>query len=120
MPLAGVRPKDPMELHYFPKLGGEFFLYEPDAGDYSQAHAVPALDFYRVQMESKIERDYEWVIHHLEKPKQVEQVEGATYQEARRAGPLAPGQWRYDAATLTVHIGMHAAAFSDIIVNIRP
>ncbi len=52
-----------IELHYFPKLGGEFFIYEPDLGEYTQVHAAPAGDFWRLEIESKIARTYEWVVH---------------------------------------------------------
>src|ERR1039457_5782014 len=57
-----------MDLHYFPKLGAEFFLLESDIGDYSQVHAAPAADIMRLEIESKKERGYEWVVHHVEKP----------------------------------------------------
>lgn len=119
VPLAGVKPGDPTELHYYPKIGGEFFLFDPDANDYTQAHAGPAADIYRVEMESKVERDYEWVIHHFDKPKSVEQVDAAAFVETTGSGPVAPGKWRYDASNRTLHIGIHSAAHSDVIVNIR-
>jgi alpha-glucosidase (family GH31 glycosyl hydrolase) len=118
VPLNGVQPGDPTELHYFPKNGGEFFLFEPDAADYTQAHAGPAADIYRVEIESKVARRYEWVIHHMERPKAVQQVEGAAYEETQATGPIAAGKWRYDAANRSLHIGVAATAFSDIIVNI--
>ncbi len=94
------------ELHYYPKLGGEFFFYEPEAADYSQVHAGPAADIYRVQIETKVSRKYEWVIHHMDRPKAVEQVD---------AGPV---RWRYDEAARTVRIPVDAPAHSDIIHNI--
>ena len=56
---------DGMGLHYFPKLGGEFFLLEGDIAEYSQVHASPALDFMRLEIESKKDRDYQWVVHHV-------------------------------------------------------
>ena len=43
--------KGGMALHYFPKLGGEFFLLEGDIAEYSQVHAAPALDFMRLEIE---------------------------------------------------------------------
>ena len=60
-----------IDLHYFPKLGAEFFLLESDIGDYSQVHAAPAADIMRLEIETKKERDYEWVVHHVEKPAEV-------------------------------------------------
>jgi hypothetical protein len=54
---------DAIELHYFPKLGGEFFIYEPEIGEYTQVHAAPAADFWRLEIESKVPRIYEWVVH---------------------------------------------------------
>lgn len=52
-----------IELHYFPKLGGEFFIYEPELGEYTQVHAAPAGDFWRLEIESKVARTYEWIVH---------------------------------------------------------
>jgi alpha-glucosidase (family GH31 glycosyl hydrolase) len=54
---------DVIELHYFPKLGGEFFIYEPEIEEYTQVHASPAADFWRLEIESKAPRTYEWIIH---------------------------------------------------------
>jgi len=47
LPLAA---KNAMELHYFPSLGGEFFLWESDKRDNSEFHAAPAGDFIRVEI----------------------------------------------------------------------
>jgi len=95
------------ELHYFPRLGGEFFFYEPEASDYSQVHAGPAADVYRVEIESKVDRRYEWVLHHMERPTGVEQVD---------KGPLP--DWKYDPDKRTVRFVVDAPANSDIIHNI--
>lgn len=119
VPLSGVKAGDPTELHYFPKNGGEFFLYEPEASDYSQAHAGPAAGIYRMEMESKVARRYEWVIHHMDKPVAVQEPEGPPYTETTAEGPLAPRHWRYDAARRLLHVGIDAAAHSDVIVNAR-
>lgn len=99
---------DPMELHYFPKLGGEFFLFEPDLGEYSQVHAAPAGDFMRLEVESKKDRTYEWVIHHVEQPRSVE-VEGK---------PLGPEHWSHDRERRNLRILVRARAHSDHIVNV--
>ena len=42
-----------LTLHYFPKLGAEFFLVEEDA--WTQAHAAPAADVLRAR--DRIEED---------------------------------------------------------------
>lgn len=54
---------DIIELHYFPKLGAEFFIFEPDLGEYTQVHAAPAGDFWRLEIESKVDRTYKWIVH---------------------------------------------------------
>ena len=64
LPLAAEIPGGPMELHYFPKLGAEFFLYEEELGEVSQVHAAPAGEFLRLEIESLQERTYEWIVHH--------------------------------------------------------
>lgn len=120
LPLEGAELGAPMQLHYFPKLAGEFFLYEVNAGAYSQAHAAPAADIWRLEMESKVERRYEWVVHHIDRPKAVEQVGGPAYREAETSGPPAPGAWRWDGVRRRLHIGIQAAAGSDVIVNVYP
>jgi alpha-glucosidase (family GH31 glycosyl hydrolase) len=117
VPLSGVNAGDPTELHYFPKNGGEFFFYEPDAADYSQAHAGPAAGVYRMEMESKVARKYEWVIHHMDRPSAVGEPNQPPYGESAAAGPLAPRTWRYDAGRRELHVGIDAPAHSDIIVN---
>src|SRR5437016_1799982 len=58
-----------MALHYFPKLGAEFFLI--DSEGWTQVHAAPAGDVMRLQIESKKAREYEWVVHHVERPAKV-------------------------------------------------
>ncbi len=119
IPFASPDPKGPTELHYFPRNGGEFFILEPEIGEWTQAHAGPAVDIYRVEIESKVARRYEWVIYHMDKPSTVLQIEGRTYVETTREGVLNPGEWRYDASTRTVRIGVNADAGADIIVNLE-
>src|SRR6266446_191291 len=83
---------DPMKLHYFPKLGGEFFLFEHDLGEYSQVHAGPAGDFMRLEIESKKDREYEWIVHHLDRPRKIMAgtVEYALVESPER---LRAGAW---------------------------
>jgi hypothetical protein len=66
--IVPIHLPDKVELHYFPKLGAEFFLFEPSVNDYSQVHASQAGDFWRLEIESKVARTYEWVLHHIENP----------------------------------------------------
>jgi len=49
-----------IDLHYFPKLGAEFFLLESDIGNYSQVHAAPAADIVRLEIEARKDRNYQW------------------------------------------------------------
>jgi len=50
-------------LHYAPKLGAEFFIWEPDHEDISQVHGGPSADFLRLEIESKKDRTYEWIVY---------------------------------------------------------
>jgi alpha-glucosidase (family GH31 glycosyl hydrolase) len=108
---------DSMELHYFPSLGAEFFLWEPDLEENSQFHAAPAGDFLRVEVESKKRRTYEWILHHTGAPRVVAEESGAYARVARRA-LLRPGAWWHDDARNDLHLMMRAEAGTDRIVNI--
>jgi alpha-glucosidase (family GH31 glycosyl hydrolase) len=68
---AGKSAEEKMELHYFPSLGGEFFLWEPDVEGNSAFHAAPAGEYMRVEVESKVQRTYEWVLHNCHSAKEV-------------------------------------------------
>ncbi len=107
-----------MALHYFPKLGGEFFLLEGDIAEYSQVHAAPALDIMRLEIESKKDRDYQWVVHHVEKPTGVE-FEDRKYREVAVLGALADRTWFYDAKQKNVHVRVKVQAGEDCIVNLN-
>ncbi len=107
-----------MALHYFPKAGGEFFLLEGDIAEYSQVHASPALDFMRLEIESKKDRDYQWVVHHVDKPSSVG-FEDAKYGEAATLAALADRTWFYDAAQKNVHVRVKVKAGEDCIVNLN-
>ena len=107
-----------MALHYFPKLGGEFFLLEGDIAEYSQVHAAPALDFMRLEIESKKDRDYQWVVHHVEQPASVEWNE-KKYREAAKQGELEDGTWWYDAALKNLHVRVKVKAGEDCIINLN-
>jgi hypothetical protein len=106
-----------MALHYFPKLGAEFFLLEQDLGDYSQAHAAPAADIMRLEIESKKDRDYQWVVHHIDKPASVG-FEGAAYREVGSVKEIADHTWFYDASQKNLQVRVHAKANEDCIINL--
>ena len=107
-----------MALHYFPKLGGEFFLLEGDIAEYSQVHASPALDFMRLEIESKKDRDYQWVVHHVERPSSVE-FEDRKYREVAVLTALADRTWFYDAGQKNLHVRVKVKAGEDCIVNLN-
>jgi hypothetical protein len=108
---------DRIQVHYFPKLGGEFFIFEPDLGEHTQLHASPAGDLYRFEIESKVAREYEWVAHHLPEPRKVARGETVFTRVAGR-DKLRSGTWFYDAALQNLHIRVTAPAGADVIVNV--
>ena len=118
LPLAPLNDDGPMEMHYYPKLGGEFFIWEPDADFISQLHASPALDYFRVESETRKERVYEWVLHHMEEPKEVQMVDGPTFERARNAEAMGLNRWMFDPATKEVRVRIQAKAGGHEIVNI--
>jgi hypothetical protein len=106
-----------IDLHYFPALAAEFFLLESDIGDYSQVHAAPAADTMRLEIEAKKERDYQWVVHHVEKPAEVG-FQSVEYREAGSTGAMADGMWFYDAARKNLHVRARMKADQDCIINL--
>ena len=107
-----------MGLHYFPKLGGEFFLLESDLADYSQVHASPALDYIRLEIESKKDRDYQWVVHHVARPSGVD-FEETGYTEVAELANLADRTWYWDPRLRNLHIRVKVNAGEDNIVNVH-
>jgi len=93
------------ELHYFPTLAGEFFIYEVERNEWTQVHAAPNGDYMRMEIESKVARQYEWIIHHVKRPLEVDS--------------RAPVDWRYDDKLGNLHLKLQAAAGGDEIINIR-
>jgi alpha-glucosidase (family GH31 glycosyl hydrolase) len=100
-----------MALHYFPKLGAEFFLAEDDA--WTQVHAAPAGDVMRLEIESKKTRDYQWMVHHVDRPASVG-FDGAQFREV--SGAMADRTWSYDAKMRNLQV--RVAAGEDSIVNL--
>jgi len=106
-----------MALHYFPKLGAEFFLLEQDTGEYSQIHAAPADDIMRLEIESKKDRPCLWVVHHIDRPASVG-FEQRVYQPAASIEALATGTWFYDTAQRNLYIRVNVKAGEDNIINL--
>jgi hypothetical protein len=109
--------KGGMALHYFPSLGAEFFLLETDPDAWTQVHAAPAADIMRLEIEAKKARDYQWVVHHVEKPADVS-FEGHKYTEARSDSAMTDRSWFYDAGQKNLHVRVHVAAGEDCIINL--
>ena len=107
-----------MALHYFPKAGGEFFLLEGDIAEYSQVHAAPALDIMRLEIESRKDRDYQWVVHHVERPASVE-FEDHKYKEVAEFRALADRTWFYDARQKNLHVKVKVKSGEDCIINLN-
>jgi hypothetical protein len=105
---GGIVPLDTaggMTLHYFPTLGAEFFLIENDGADWTQIHAAPAADEMRLEIESKAARDYEWVVHHVDRPAEVG-FEGAKFP------------WSYAAKQRQLRITVRVGKGEDSVVNL--
>ncbi|BDC51306.1 hypothetical protein F183_A36220 [Bryobacterales bacterium F-183] len=116
LPLVGQRKDVGLELHYYPKIGAEFFLIEPELGEYSQFHASPVGDILRVEAESKVSRRCEWILHHVDKPTTVQEGE-SKFKEVNGRGALQPGLWFYDSSQRSLHVMIDAKAGEDHIVN---
>ena len=118
LPLLSTRKDVGLELHYYPNIGAEFFLIEPDLGEYSQFHGSPVGDIWRVESESKVERGLEWILHHVDKPTKVaESAPARVYRETASRGELRDGLWFYDAEQRNLHLMLHTKAGEDRIVN---
>lgn len=115
--IVPLQENDRMELHYFPSLGAEFFLWEADVHDNSQFHAAPADDFVRVEVETKRRRTYEWILHHTTAPREVAEESGA-YARVNARANLRPGAWWHDDANNDLHLMLRAEPETDRIVNI--
>lgn len=117
LPLAPETAGGPVELHYFPSLAAEFFLYEEDLGDITQVHAAPATEFMRLESESLKERTYDWVIHHSRQCRKVE-LGSKEFAKVTDRARLAPGTWFFDKESGNLHVRVRSAAGGDEIVNI--
>ena len=106
-----------MALHYFPKSGAEFFLLEGDLAEYSQVHAAPALDFLRLEIESKKDRDYQWVVHHVNKPSSVG-FDGKAYRQVQ-GGEMGDRTWSYSERSRSLQVRATVKAGEDCRVNVE-
>lgn len=106
-----------LELHYFPKLGGEYFLWEPEIDQITQIHAGPAGDFLRLEIEEKVGRSYEWVLHHIARPSEV-RLADAAFAEQQEGHLPEPRRWRYDESRNNLHIRLDARSGDDVILNV--
>jgi len=74
----------------------------------TQAHAGPAGDYLRLEIESRVSREYEWVLHHLPAVVKLE-CTGCAW---------APSNVHYDAGRGNYHVRVKATAGSDVILNL--
>jgi hypothetical protein len=115
--IVPVNRRDLVELHYFPKLGAEYFLWEPEVDEITQVHAGPAGDILRLQIEEKSGRQYEWVVHNVSPPTSVA-LGDDILQPAAKDRPIAPTNWRYDENRRNLHIRLEAKAGDDLILAV--
>jgi alpha-glucosidase (family GH31 glycosyl hydrolase) len=117
VPIAAQEAAEPMVVHYLPKLGAEFFLYEPELQEYTQLHAAPVLDLMRLEVNAKVGRSYEWIVHHTPRPSKVatREIENTQVKERRL---LRPGAWYYDAERQNIHVCVDVPAGQTAITNL--
>ncbi len=110
---------DVLELHYFPDLGAEFFLFEEDDQDISQFHAAPAGDLMRFEIESRANRVYDWVMHDAGPCRAVDGG-GVEYTAVADPAQLAPGRWFADPSRKLLRIRVRSVAGGDEVVYVTP
>jgi hypothetical protein len=117
-----------LDLHYFPTLGAEFYLLEPGIAAWSVAHAAPAGGVFRLEIESKVARSYQWVIHHVERPASVgfvAQTSAPVSIPEQEAGRQAEGLshpdrfWYYDASRKELHVAADVRAGEDCVIHVQ-
>jgi len=113
----GPESGDVLELHYFPDLGAEFFLFEEADQDISQFHAAPAGDLTRFEIESRTNRVYDWVMHEAGPCRKVDGG-GVDYKQVASPGQLAPGRWYADPAKKLLRIRVRSLAGGDEVVHV--
>ena len=118
LPLDPKTERDPVTLHYIPRLAAEFFLYEPELGEYSQLHAGPVGESMRLEIESLKSRMYEWVVHHVAEAREVTIGEIAVPRVAE-AARLRPKSWYYDKKRGDLRVRVEAVKGGDSIVYLH-
>jgi alpha-glucosidase (family GH31 glycosyl hydrolase) len=113
----GPETGDVLELHYFPDLGAEFFLFEEADQDISQFHAAPAGDLMRFEIESRVNRVYDWVMHDAGPCRRVDGG-GVDYAPVPDPAQLAPGRWYADPSKRLLRIRVRAVAGGDEVVHV--
>jgi hypothetical protein len=109
IPIESDQEPGLLEVHYFPKLAGEFFLVEPDINDYTQLHAAPALDSLRLEIESKVTRTYDWILHHVSPVRQV-MSNGKSLAPSPNRAVLGDGNWTQEGQNLRVRVQVRAGS----------
>jgi hypothetical protein len=97
-----------IEMHYYPRLAGEFFLVEPGEARVTQIHAGPAGDYLRLEIWSRVARTYEWVVHHVSAIDRIE-CTGCLVE---------PSGARYDEKLGNYHVFVQAPARWDVVLNL--
>ena len=115
----GPENGDVLELHYFPDLGAEFFLFEEGDQDISQFHAAPAGDLMRFEIESRVNRVYDWVMHDAGQPRKVDGG-GVDFTPVADPAQLAPGCWYADPSKKLLRIRVRSVAGGDEVVHVTP
>ena len=82
-----------------------------------RSHAAPALDIFRLEIKSKVSRDYQWVVHHVERPVGVG-FERSRYREVTSRDAFEDRSWFYDRTQKNLELRVHVAAGEDCIINL--
>jgi hypothetical protein len=115
VPFAALPEDQAMELHYFPKLAAEFFVFEPESNDYTLLHAGPAGDQMRLEIESKASRTYEWTVHHSLRAAQV-MCNGRALSQVDESAKLDQATWHYDSRDGTLRIRVNVPTQKQSVV----
>jgi hypothetical protein len=72
----------------------------------------------RLEIESQKARDYQWIVHRIDRPASVG-FEGQKFPQAPAANQMADRTWFYDAARKNLHIRSKVKAKEDCIIVIE-
>ena len=106
-----------MALHYFPKLGAEFFLVEDERLDAGARGAGGGRDAAgdRIEEGARLRVGGAPCRQALRRG-----VRGARFREVPAAPAMADRTWFYDSARKNLHVRVRVAAGADSIVNLEP